>query len=94
MDDECGAAGGIIGTRKPKYSEKTCQSANLFTINPTWFDLVSNPGPRDGNAATNLLSYRAASSEVAFYCPILVIPTVFCNMFTLSYLLVEATIFN
>jgi hypothetical protein len=33
---------------KPKYSEKTCPSATLFTTNPTWPDLGSNPGRRGG----------------------------------------------
>jgi hypothetical protein len=31
---------------KPKYWEKTCPSATLFTTNPTWPDLESNPGRR------------------------------------------------
>jgi hypothetical protein len=35
-DDKCGAVGEMrIWPGKPKYSEKTCLSANLFTINPT-----------------------------------------------------------
>jgi hypothetical protein len=29
--------------RKPKYSEQTCSSATLSTINPTWLDLSLNP---------------------------------------------------
>jgi hypothetical protein len=29
---------------KPKYSEKSRPSATLFTTNPTWLDLGSNPG--------------------------------------------------
>jgi hypothetical protein len=46
---------------KPKYSEKTCPSATLSTKNPTWPDLVSNPGSRGGKPATNRLSYGTAS---------------------------------
>jgi hypothetical protein len=34
---------------KPKYSEKTCPSASLFTTNPTWLDPGLNPGRRGGN---------------------------------------------
>jgi hypothetical protein len=41
---------------KPKYSEKTCPHATLFT-NPTWLDLGSNSGRRGGNWATNRLTY-------------------------------------
>jgi hypothetical protein len=47
---------------KPKYSEKTCPSATLSTINPTWPDPGSNPGRRGGKPATNRLSYGAAIS--------------------------------
>jgi hypothetical protein len=43
-----------------KYSEKTCPSATLSTTNPTWPDSGSNPGRRNGNPATNRLSYGAA----------------------------------
>jgi hypothetical protein len=32
-DDECGAVGDVFGRGKPKYSEKTCPSAALFTTN-------------------------------------------------------------
>jgi hypothetical protein len=45
---------------KPKYSEKTCPSATLFTTNPTWPDLGSNLGRRGGKLATNRLSYGTA----------------------------------
>jgi hypothetical protein len=48
---------------KPKYSEKTCPSAALFTTNPTWPDSGSKPGLRGGKPATpatNRLSYGAA----------------------------------
>jgi hypothetical protein len=44
---------------KPKYSEKTCPSTTLSTINPTWPDPGSNPGRRGGKPATNRLSYGA-----------------------------------
>jgi hypothetical protein len=45
---------------KSKYSEKTCPSSTLSTINPTWPDLTSNPGRRGGKPATNRLSYGTA----------------------------------
>jgi hypothetical protein len=34
-NDECGAIGGMLGSGKPKYSEKNCPSAALSTTNPT-----------------------------------------------------------
>jgi hypothetical protein len=46
---------------KPKYSEKTYSSATLFTKNPTWSDLGSNPGRRGGKQVTNSLSYGTAN---------------------------------
>jgi hypothetical protein len=45
---------------KPKYSEKTCPSATLCTINPTWPDPGLNPARHSGKPATNRLSYGAA----------------------------------
>jgi hypothetical protein len=48
---------------KPKYSEKTCPSANLSTTFHTWPDPGSNPGRRGGKPATNRLSYGAAIGE-------------------------------
>jgi hypothetical protein len=33
---------------KPKYSEKTCPSANLSTTNPTWPEPGLNPGSHGG----------------------------------------------
>jgi hypothetical protein len=45
---------------KPKYSEKTCPSANLSTTNPAWPDPGSNPGRRNGKPVTNGLSYGTA----------------------------------
>jgi hypothetical protein len=45
---------------KPKYSEKTYSSANLFTTNATRPDLGSNPGRRGGKPATNRLSCDTA----------------------------------
>jgi hypothetical protein len=45
---------------KPKYAEKTCSSATLLTMNPTWRDPGSNPGLPGGNSAINSLSYGAA----------------------------------
>jgi hypothetical protein len=59
-DDECRIFGGMLGkgsqiTRR----ERTCPSAALSTINPTWSDLGSNPGRRGGKPANNRLSYFA-----------------------------------
>jgi hypothetical protein len=51
---------------KPKYSEKTCPSATLFTTNPTWPDLGWNPSRRDGKLATYRLNYDTASISVLF----------------------------
>jgi hypothetical protein len=50
--------------RKPKYSEKTCPNATLSTTNPTWSDLGSNRGYRDGKPATNRLSYGTAYTSL------------------------------
>jgi hypothetical protein len=60
IDDECGAVGGMGIDGKRKYSEKTYPSATSSTTNPTWHDLGSNPGHRDGNPAANRLSYGTA----------------------------------
>jgi hypothetical protein len=38
-------------------AEKTGPSVILFTTNPTWSDLGSNPGRRGGKPTTNRLSY-------------------------------------
>jgi hypothetical protein len=40
--------------------EKTCPSATLSTINPSWLEQVLNPGRRGGRPVTNRLSYGAA----------------------------------
>jgi hypothetical protein len=45
---------------KPKYSEKTWQSATLSTTNLTWPDMGSNPGHGGGKRATNRLGYGTA----------------------------------
>jgi hypothetical protein len=42
---------------KPKHSDKTCSSATLSTINPTWPHSGSKPDRRGGKAATNRLYY-------------------------------------
>jgi hypothetical protein len=47
--------------RKLKYSEKTCPSAALTTINPTCCP-DANPSRRGGKSATNRLSYGTAFS--------------------------------
>jgi hypothetical protein len=45
---------------KPKHSEKSSPSAALFTTNPIWPDLGSNPGRLGGKLATHRLSCRTA----------------------------------
>jgi hypothetical protein len=59
-DCEDGEFGGMNGQGKPKYSEKTCPDATLFTTNPTWPDPGLNPDRRGGKPATNRFSYGAA----------------------------------
>jgi hypothetical protein len=49
--------------RKPKYSERTCPSAALFT-NLTGLDLGWNPDRRGVKPATNRLSYSRTVLEV------------------------------
>jgi hypothetical protein len=57
---------------KPKYSENPAPRVTLFTTNPTWPDLGSDPGHRCGNSATNRLSYgtenRNTQSTVGDEC--------------------------
>jgi hypothetical protein len=53
---------------KEKYSEKTCPSATLSTINPTGPDLRSNPGHSCRKPATNRLSYGTTSRWRKFQC--------------------------
>jgi hypothetical protein len=58
-DYDDGEVGGMNDWQgKPKYSEKTCPSAALFT-NPTCCP-DANPGRRGGKPATNRLSYGTA----------------------------------
>jgi hypothetical protein len=54
---------------KRKYSEKTCPSVTLSTTNPTWPDLVSNPGRRGGKPATNRLSYGCSVYRTTGHYP-------------------------
>jgi hypothetical protein len=54
IDDDCGAVGRINEWQgKPKYSEKTCQTAALSTTDPTLLHAGSNPDRRVGKPATN-----------------------------------------
>jgi hypothetical protein len=52
----------LLGENLPQF--------NLFTANPTWQDLGSNPGHRGGKPATNGLSHGTAISfrKIVFYC--------------------------
>jgi hypothetical protein len=43
---------------------KTCLSATLSTINPTWTGLIFYPGVRGKNLATNCLNKGAATGVV------------------------------
>jgi hypothetical protein len=52
---------------KPKYLEKTCPGATLSTTDPTWPDLGSNSGRRDGKPTTNRLSYGASRVQAKSY---------------------------
>jgi hypothetical protein len=45
-DDVCGAARGMSGWGKPKYSQKACPSVNMSTTNPILTDPGSNQGLR------------------------------------------------
>jgi hypothetical protein len=51
----------VIDRGKPTTLRKTCPSATLSTINPTWTDLGSNPGLRSERPATNRLSHGTAN---------------------------------
>jgi hypothetical protein len=42
---------------------KTCPSATLSTINPTWTEPGSIPGVRGGRPATNRLSHGTALKQ-------------------------------
>jgi hypothetical protein len=68
MDDyECWAVGGMIGKVKPKYLEKSCPSATLFTKNPRWPYPGSNPVHLSGKPETNLLIYDTAHTNANAY---------------------------
>jgi hypothetical protein len=60
--------GGMILTGgKPKNSEKNLPTSTLSTTNPTWHDMVANPGLRDESPATNRLSHGTAETTANFY---------------------------
>jgi hypothetical protein len=46
-----------IDREKPRYSGKSCPSANLSITNPTWTDPGSKPGLRSAKPAANRLSH-------------------------------------
>jgi hypothetical protein len=57
-DYDGGEFGGMkIGRGNRSTRKKTCTSATLSTINPTWPDPGLNPGRRGEKPATNRLSY-------------------------------------
>jgi hypothetical protein len=50
----------ILTGENRRTRRKTCPSATLSTINPTWIDPCSNPGIRGERPATNDLSHGTA----------------------------------
>jgi hypothetical protein len=57
----------ILTRENRRTLRKTCPSATLSTTNPTWIDLVANPGFRGERPATNDLSHGTAQSHAYFY---------------------------
>jgi hypothetical protein len=61
---------------KLKYLEKTCPSATLSSINPSWPDLGSNPSHRIGKPATNVWALLdAALPCVLMFCRCMGLPS-------------------
>jgi hypothetical protein len=53
--------GGMILTgENQRTRRKTCPTVTLSTTNPTWIDLVANPGLRGERPATNDLNHGTA----------------------------------
>jgi hypothetical protein len=68
MLNECGEADGMMRIgREIKYSEETCPSAALFTTNPKWITLGSNPGHHGEKPATNRLNQGTASVAMSLH---------------------------
>jgi hypothetical protein len=74
----------LTGGKTEVLGEKTCPSATLPTINPTWTDPRSNPGLRGERPETNGLSHGTAKEVNLFiltfflinlYCWILIVNT-------------------
>ena len=57
---ECSTGGMKLTGENRNTRGKTCPSATLSTINPTWIDQGSNTGLRGGRRATNRLSHDTA----------------------------------
>jgi hypothetical protein len=55
------------GWGNPKYSKKTCPSANQSTASPSWTDLELNPGCCGENPPTNCLSYSIAYNIATYW---------------------------
>jgi hypothetical protein len=55
-----------IGRGNQRTRRKTCPSATLSTINPTWIDPDANPGLRGERPATNDLSHGRPTMNVTF----------------------------
>ena len=51
----------LTGENRNRW-RKTCRSATLFSTNPAWTELGSNPGLRGERPATNSLSHGTANT--------------------------------
>jgi hypothetical protein len=60
-----GDCGEICEMKIGRGNRSTSSSATLSTTNPTWLDLVLNPGRRVGKPATNRLSYGEEAYQFA-----------------------------
>jgi hypothetical protein len=65
---------------KLRTRRKNCHSTTLLTTNPTWIDLVTNPGLSDDRPATNRVS-NGTTCMLQVVCVKLkqMMPTVFQN---------------
>jgi hypothetical protein len=75
--------GGIILTGETeKKQEKTCPSATLSAINPTWTDPGANLGLRGKRPAINRLSYGTAKQYVPLKRPKSLLKEKSLNLYT------------
>jgi len=58
----------MISTGESSISRrKTCRSATLSKINPTWTEMDANPVLRSKRPATNLLSHGTANKTLRMH---------------------------